>query len=301
MNRKTALSAAAIILAAQALTFAETLTATNLKTGYAPVNGLKLYYEAHGSGEPLLLLHGGLGATGMFTAILPSLSKTRQVIAVDLQGHGRTADIDRQLSLEAMADDVAGLMKHLGIGKADIMGYSLGGMVATRVAIQHPALIRKLVVVSAACKRDGWYPEILAGMAQMSAAAAETMKQTPMYQMYASVAPKPEDWPRLLGKLGDLLRKDYDYSKDVTGIQAPTLLVFGDADAVRTAHAVQFFELLGGGKKDGGWDRSGLSKARLAILPGLTHYDVFSSPALLAAATQFLDAPASELSSGHAQ
>jgi pimeloyl-ACP methyl ester carboxylesterase len=119
------------------------------------------------------------------------------------------------------------------------MGYSLGGGVALRTTVQHPELVRKLVVVSAACKRDGWYPEILAGMAQMGSAAAEPMKQTPMYQMYARIAPRPEDWPVLLTKLGDLLRKDYDWSRDVPAIKAPTLLVFGDADAVRTAHAVQ--------------------------------------------------------------
>ncbi len=262
-----------------------------VKTGYAPVNGLKLYYEVFGAGEPLILLHGGVGAIEMFADILPALSRSRQVIGVDLQGHGRTADIDRPLSLEAMADDVAGLMKHFGIAKADVMGYSLGGEVALRTAIQHPELVRKLVVVSATFKRDGWYPEIRAGMAQMGPAAAEPMKQTPMYQLYSRLAPKPDDWPVLLTKLGDLLRKDYDWSKDVAAIKAPALLVFGDADAVRTAHAVEFFELLGGGKKDGGWDGSGVSNARLAILPGLTHYNVFSSPALPSTVTAFLEAP----------
>jgi len=219
------------------------------------------------------------------------LSSRRRVIEVDLQAHGRTADIDRPLSLEAMADDVAALMKHLGIEKADVMGYSLGGGVALRTAIQHPGVVRKLVVVSAAFKREGWYPEILAGMAQTGPGAAEPMKQTPMYQLYARIAPRPGDWPVLLTKLGELLRKDYDWSKEVAAIKAPTLLVFGDADAVRTAHAVQFFELLGGGKKDAGGDGSGMSTARLAILPGLTHYNVFASPALASSVTPFLDAP----------
>src|SRR5882762_11384378 len=161
------------------------------KTYYAPVNGLKMYYEIHGTGEPLILLHGGLGATEMFGEILPLLSNTRQVIAVDLQAHGRTADIDRPLSFEAMASDIAALIKHLGIEKADVMGYSLGGGVALRVAVQHPEAVRKLVLVSIAYKRDGWYPEILAGMAQVGAASAEPMKKTPMYQMYARIAPKP--------------------------------------------------------------------------------------------------------------
>jgi pimeloyl-ACP methyl ester carboxylesterase len=282
---------AGIILAGSALAFAQTRPANALKTGYAPVNGLKMYYEIHGAGEPLILLHGGVGATEMFSQIMPLLSNTRQVIAVDLQAHGRTADIDRPLSMESMADDIAALMKHLGIEKADVMGYSLGGGVALRTAIQHPRVVRKLVVVSAAFKRDGWYPEIVAGMSQMGPGAAEPMKQTPMYQLYARVAPRPADWPVLLTKLGELLRKDYDWSKDVAAIKAPTLLVFWDADAVRTAHAVQFFELLGGGKKDGGWDGSGVSNARLAILPGVTHYNIFSSPALASTVTPFLDAP----------
>jgi len=248
------------------------------KTGYAPVNGLKLYYEIHGAGRPLILLHGGLGASEMFRPILPLLATHCRVIAADMQAHGRTADIDRPLTIPAMADDVAALIRYLKIDKAAIMGYSLGGLVAMRTAIQHPELVAKLLVVSAACKRDGWYPEITAGMTQLNASAAESMKQTPMYQLYARVAPKPSDWPVLLSKAGELFRKDYDYSKQVPAIKAPTLLAFGDADAVRAAHAVEFFELLGGGKKDGGWDGTGISNARLAILPGLTHYDIFSSP-----------------------
>ena len=285
-------TAAGIILTAAVVSTGQTAGTSAAKTGYAPVNGLKLYYEIHGSGAPLILLHGGVGATEMFSAIMPSLSQNRQVIAVDLQGHGRTADIDRPITFEAMADDIAGLMKYLNIEKADVMGYSMGGGVALRVAVRHPEIVKRLVLVSIACKHDGWYPEIAAGMSQMGPAAAESMKQTPMYQLYARIAPRPEDWPRLITKLGTLLRNDYDWSSDVAKINAPTLLVFGDADAVRTAHTVEFFELLGGGKKDGGWDGSGISNARLAILPGLTHYTIFASPALVATVTPFLDAPA---------
>jgi len=227
----------------------------------------------------------------MFSLIMPQLSQGRQVIAVDLQAHGRTADIDRPMTFEAMADDIAALMKHLEIERADVMGYSLGGGVALRIAVRHPDMVRKLVLVSIAFKLDGWYPEIVSGMAHVGAGSAEAMKQTPMYQLYARIAPKPADWPVLLTKIGELLRMDYDWSRDVAAIKAPTLLVFGDADAVRTAHAVQFFELLGGGKKDGGWDGSGMSNARLAILPGLTHYNIFSSPALASTVTPFLDVP----------
>ncbi len=283
--------AAWIILAGSALAFAQTGTTTPFKSGYASVNGLKMYYEIHGAGEPLILLHGGLGATEMFGEILPVLSKTRRVIAVDLQAHGRTADIDRPLSFAAMADDVAGLIKHLGIEKTDVMGYSLGGGVVLRTAIQHPSIVRKLVIVSTTFQRDGWYPEIVAAMGQVGAGAAEQMKQTPMYQLYARVAPNPADWPVLLAKVGELVRKDFDWSKELAAIKAPTLLVFGDADAVRPAHIVQFFELLGGGQRDGGWDGSGISNARLAILPGLTHYNLFASPALAPTVTPFLEAP----------
>jgi pimeloyl-ACP methyl ester carboxylesterase len=284
-----AATAAGIGLAAAGLTRGQTPENPTPRTGYAPVNGLKLYYEVHGTGEPVILLHGGLGASGMFAGILPALSAKRQVIAADLQAHGRTADMDRPLTFAAMASDIAELLKHLGIAKADVMGYSLGGGVAAHVAFAYPEAVRKLVIVSTAFSKDGWYPEINAGMSQIGAAAAEPMKQTPMYQMYASIAPRPQDWPVLLAKIGELLRKDYDWSKSVLAIKSPALLVFGDADAVRTAHAVQFFELLGGGKKDGGWDGSGISSARLAILPGATHYNIFSSPALAATTSAFLE------------
>jgi len=250
-----------------------------------------MYYEIHGAGEPLVLLHGGVGAIEMFGEVLPLLAAGRQVIAVDLQAHGRTADIDRPLSFELMADDIAALIQQLGFERADVMGYSLGGGVALQTAIRHPDGVRKLVLVSTPFKRDGWYPEILAGMAQMGPQAAEPMKQTPMYQLYASVAPRPEDWPVLLTKLGQLLKQDYDWSKDVAAIKAPTLVVVGDADSVRTSHAVELFELLGGGQADAGWDGSGMSSARLAILPGTTHYNIFFSPTLASTVAPFLDAP----------
>ncbi len=260
------------------------------KGNYAQVNGINLYYEIHGTGEPLILLHGGIGAIEMFGEVLPMLAKGRQVIAADLQAHGRTVDIDRPLSLEGMADDIAALIRHLGLQKADVMGYSMGGHVALQTAIRHPELVRKLVVVSTTFKRDGWYPEILASMSQMGPAAAEPMKQTPMYALYAQIAPRPEDWVVLLTKMGNMLRKDYDWSEDVASLKAPTLIVIGDADSVRPSHAVALFELLGGGKHDGGWDGSGMSNSRLAILPGMTHYTIFNSPALAATVIAFLDA-----------
>jgi pimeloyl-ACP methyl ester carboxylesterase len=258
--------------------------------GYAPVNGLKVYYEVHGTGEPLILLHGGLGSTGMFDPILPALSAHHRVIAIDLQAHGRTADIDRPFSLPALAEDVAGVMRHLGVAKADVMGYSFGGDVAFHLAVQHPELVRKLVLVSIPFRRDGWYPEVVAAMAQVGPQAAEMMKPSPIYQLYARIAPRPEDWPVLVTKMGKLLQEDYDLTADVAKLPAETMIVFGDADAVRPEHIVEFYERLGGGKKDAGWDGSGKSTARLAILPGLTHYDIFMSPALPAAVLPFLEA-----------
>jgi pimeloyl-ACP methyl ester carboxylesterase len=213
------------------------------------------------------------------------------VIAVDLQAHGRTADIDRPLRFESMADDIAGLIKYLGLNSADVMGYSLGGGVALRTAIQHPEVVRKLVLVSTPFKQSGWYPELLAGQAAMGPAAAEPMKQTPLYSAYAALAPRVEDWPVLITKVGDLLRQEYDWSAEVAVLRAPTMLVVGDADGVRTAHTVEFFELLGGGKADAGFDGSGMSNSRLAILPGLTHYSISSSPALAATVAPFLEAP----------
>jgi pimeloyl-ACP methyl ester carboxylesterase len=267
------------------------MQATSLKSGYAPVNGLNLYYEIHGTGKPLVLLHGGVGMIEMFGEVLQTLATGRQVVAVDLQAHGRTADVDRPLRFELMADDIAALLKYLGIEKADLMGYSLGGGVAVQTAIRHPELVDRLVLVSVPFKRSGWQPENLAGMAQMGPQVAEPMKQTPLYEAHARVAPKPADWPVLLTKLGELLRREYDWSDGVAALRMPVQVVVGDADGVIPAHAVEFFGLLGGGKADGGWDGSGMSNAQLAILPGITHYTIFGSPALASAVTPFLDAP----------
>jgi pimeloyl-ACP methyl ester carboxylesterase len=261
---------------------------------YAEVNGVRMYYEVHGAGRPVVLLHGGLGAIEMFREVLPLLAEGRRVVAVDLQAHGRTADVGRPLDYETMADDVAALIGHLGFERADVMGYSLGGGVALQTAIRYPEAVRKLVVVSTPFRRDGWYPEVLAGMGQMGPEAAEPMKATPMYALYSSVAPRPDDWPVLLTKLGALLGQDYDWSGDVAAMGTPTLIVVGDADSVRTSHAVEFFELLGGGKQDAGWDGSGIPDSRLAVLPATTHHDIFFSPALASTVAPFLDAPMPE-------
>jgi pimeloyl-ACP methyl ester carboxylesterase len=224
----------------------------------------------------LILLHGGVGAIEMFGEVLPLLAEGRRVIGVDLQAHGRTADIERPMTFETMANDVAALIEHLGLGEADVMGYSLGGGVALQTAIRHPEVVRKLVLVSTPLKCDGWYPEVLAGMEQMGPGAAE---------------PMPEDWPVLLTKLGELLSQDYDWSEEAAAMEVPTMIVLGDADSVLTSHAVACFELLGSGKQDAGWDSSGMSEARLAVLPGRTHYDIYFSSGLAAAVAPFLDTP----------
>ena len=261
---------------------------------YADVNGISLYYEEHGLGQPLILLHGGLGSGDMYAPILPLLAQGRRVITVDLQAHGRTADIDRPLRYETLGDDVAGLIRHLGLAQADVMGYSFGAATALRTAIQHPDLVRRLMVTSIPCRRGGWYPESLAGMDAMGSALAGMLMQSPVYETYARVAPRVEDFPVLLDKTGELLRREYDWSAEVATITAPVMLVYADADAVRPAHIVEFYALLGGGLRDANWDGSLRPVARLAILPGYTHYDIFSSANLPAAVIPFLDAPSLE-------
>ena len=260
---------------------------------YADVNGINLYYETHGTGRPLILLHGGLGSGEMFGPILPTLAADRQVIAVDLQGHGRTADIDRPIDVRLMADDIAALIDHLGLDWPDVMGYSLGGGVAMFTAIRHPELLGRVIVVSVNIRRDAIYAEMLAQQGQLGPEAAEFMKDTPMYALYQRVAPRPEDFPRLLAKMGESMAQDYDFSDEVRGLKVPTLVVAADADMAPPSHAVEVFGLLGGGKRDGGWMGEGRPAGghALAILPGLTHYNIFASPLLAAVELDFLAAP----------
>ena len=267
---------------------------TNEATGtgqYASVNGIDLYYETHGSGRPLVLLHGGLGSGEMFGPVLPTLAEHHQVVAVDLQGHGRTADIDRLLDVRLMADDTAALIDHLGLEGADVVGYSLGGGVAWQTAIRHPEKVRRLVAVSAHVRRDAIYAEMLGQQGQVNAAAAEFMKDTPMYELYQRVAPRPEDFPRLLDKIGALMSQDLDLTEDVRGIQVPTLVMAADADMAPPSHYVEVFSLLDGGLRDGGWMGEGRPAGghALAILPGLTHYNIFASPLFAQATLAFLD------------
>jgi len=258
---------------------------------YAEVNGIRLYYETHGVGRPLILLHGGLGSGEMFGPVLPQLSQRHQVVAVDLQGHGRTADIDRPIDVRLMADDIAALIDHLGLASPDVVGYSLGGGVALLTAARYPAKVHRLVAVSANIRTDAIYPEMRAQQSQVTAAAAEFMKETPMYQLYQRVAPRPEDFSRLLEKIGESMSKGYDFTEEVRGLQVPTLIVAADADMAPPSHYVEVFKLLDGGLRDGGWMGEGRPKGghALAILPGLTHYNIFSSPLFAAATLTFLE------------
>jgi pimeloyl-ACP methyl ester carboxylesterase len=264
---------------------------------YAAVNGLDLYYEIHGSGDPLIVLPGGFMTVEAMGALVPQLAATRRVIGVELQGHGHTADIERALRYEWMADDIAALMQHLGLRQADLFGFSLGGGVALRLAIQHPGLVRKLALASTAFRRDGWYPETLAGMAAIS---AEAFTNTPIYEGYLQTSPRPGAWPTFVPKMRQLLSEDYDWTEDVAALKAPVLIAVGDADGLRLAHAVEMFGLLGGGKADG--DLTGLSSARLAALPFTTHVGwappnrgiLTRTDLLVPMITEFLDAPMPE-------
>ncbi|WP_117209829.1 alpha/beta fold hydrolase [Allorhizocola rhizosphaerae] len=256
---------------------------------YAEVNGLSLHYEEHGAGEPLILLHGGFGAAALLGPIVPALAAERRVIAVDMRGHGRTADIDRPLDPALLAEDIAALIRYLGLEQADLMGYSLGGEVALRTAIQHPALVRRLVLVSVPFARSGNHSEVIAAMDHQHPGLAEMLKPSPNYQHYARVAPRPDDWAKLVAKTSEHLAQDYDWSADLPAISATTMLVFADADSVRPAHVVDFYGLLGGGQRDAGVDGSGRAATHLAILPGTTHYDVLLSPLLAPAVAQFLN------------
>ncbi len=258
---------------------------------YADVNGINLYYETHGKGRPLILLHGGLGSGEMFGPVLPLLSERHQVIAVDLQGHGRTADIDRPLDIRLMAGDIAALIDHLGLATPDVVGYSLGGGVAFQTAVMYSAKVRRLVMVSANIRLAAIYPEMRAQQGQVNAAAVEFMKDTPMYQLYQRVAPRPEDFPRLLTKIGEAMSKDFDFTEEVRSLKMPTLVMAADADMAPPSHYVEVFKLLDGGLRDGGWMGEGRPKGghAFAILPGLTHYNIFSSPLFAAATLAFLD------------
>jgi pimeloyl-ACP methyl ester carboxylesterase len=264
------------------------MTTTDPQTGYASVNGLDMYYEVHGTGRPLVLLHGALSTTSVdFGAVLPSLARARQVIAVEQQAHGHTADIDRPLTTKAMAADTVALLRQLGIEQADLFGYSMGAGVALQIAVDHPELVRKLAVASFAHTLDGLHPGLLEGLEQLT---PEALAGTPFEQAYAREAPRPEDWPTLVAKVKDLNSRILEWPADaIRSIATPTLIIIGDSDIVRPEHAVEIFRLLGGGVVG---DVAGLPRSQLAVLPGTTHITlVHRGDWLSSMIGEFLDAP----------
>lgn len=261
-----------------------------MSSGYADVNGIRLYHEIYGQGEPLVLIHGGLTTIGEMQGWVRPLAKTRRVIAVEMQGHGHTADTDRPMSFATMGDDIAGLLDHLRIPKADLVGHSFGGATAIRAAVQHRDKVRRLVVISSPYARSGWFPETQEGMSQVGAGMAENMMQTPTGK-FSKQWPEPQRFPQFLDKMGKMMREEYDWSAEITKLPMPVLLVFADNDSVSQKHIAEFFALLSGGVKEPGWLNTRLSKSRLAVVPGYSHYNFMTSPEVPQIVGKFLADP----------
>ena len=285
------------IIAAATLTTFAAMTSPQAQTagpkpdtsGYVAANGADYWFEIHGKGEPLLLLHGGLMWTGAFGPTLTKLAETRRVIGVDLLGHGHTALGNRKIDLADIGRDLAVVVQKLGLQQVDVMGYSFGAGAGMQLAFQHPALVRRLVLVSAPYARNGFFPEMLPQQESVSAAIVDAIKDTPMYKGYAAIAPRPQDFPRFLDAMGEHMRKPFDWSASVKQLSMPVMLVYGDSDMIRPEHIVSFYQLLGGGLKDAGWMREHMSKNRLAILPDVTHYEMGTAPTLVATILPFLN------------
>lgn len=254
-------------------------------SGYANVNGLKMYYEVYGNGKPIVLIHGSYMNIPMnWSHIIPLLAKDRKVIVAEMQGHGRTRDIAREFSYEGMADDVSGLLKHLKVDSADILGYSMGGGVAFQVAVRHPEQVRRLVVLSGTYTHDGWWADVEAMYATFT---ADMFKGTPIEKQYDSLGNDPAHFPEFVKKVISIDLKPYDWSKEVKNIKAPLFMAIGDADGVRYEHALELFRAKGGGKMG---DIYGMPKSRLAILPATTHIGMMQrTDWLIPMVTDFLD------------
>ncbi len=256
-------------------------------TGYAPVNGLKMYYEVHGSGEPVVLLHGAfMTIPNNWTGWIGELSKTRKVIAVEMQGHGRTADIKRDFSSENLADDVAALLDYLKIPSADIIGYSMGGGVAMQCAIRHPEKVRKVVSISAVFRQDGWVKEARDTFPQLT---SEGFKGTPLETGYKELSPTPDEFPNFVKRVVAMAAKPYDFGADkLNATKAPMFFIHGDADGVRLEHIAEMFRLKGG---EIFGDMRPRSASRLAILPDTTHVTLMERmPVIVPMVNDFFDA-----------
>ena len=258
-----------------------------VSSGYADVNGINLYHEIYGEGEPLVLIHGGLTTISEMQEWVQPLAQTRQVIAVEMQGHGRTADTDRPMTFATLGDDIAALLDYLKIPKADLVGHSFGGASAIRAAIQHPDHVRRLVVISSPHARSAWYPETQEGMSQVGASLAENMMQTPTGK-FSKHWPEPQRFPQFLDKLGKMMSEHYDWSAEIAKLPMPVLLVFADNDSVAQKRIAEFFALLGGGVREPGWLNTQLSKSRLAVVPGYSHYNFITSPEVPQIIAKFL-------------
>lgn len=292
------LAAAALSLAAPSLAHAQEVPQmsqlpTPTESGFAEVNDVKIWYQTYGDGDPLILLHGGFGSVEMFGPNIEALAQDRKVIGVDLQAHGGTGPLGRPMSFEAMATDIAELIKSLGYEKADVMGYSLGGAVAMRVAIDHPEVVDRLVTVSTAYAYSNWHDYNFEGMKAINAdpeATAQSLIGTPQHEGYVAKAPGGEEsWLDAVNEFGAFIGTDYDWSAEVPNITAPTLVVVADWDAVRISAATRLFELLGGGAQDAQWDRSDMGQNHFAVIPNVTHYDIINTTAISELAIPFLD------------
>src|SRR6516162_6389299 len=256
-------------------------------TGYAPVNGLKMYYEVHGSGEPVVLLHGAfMTITNNWPGWIDELAKTKKVIAVEMQGHGRTADIARDITDENLADDVAALLDHLKIPRADLIGYSMGGGVAMQCAIRHPEKVRKVVVISSSFRPDGWVKEGRDAIAKLT---ADAFKGSPIEAEYKRLSPTPDDFPKFVKRLLATPSKGHDIGADqLKASTAPMFFIHGDADGVRLEHVAEMFRLKGGEIHG---DIKPRSESRLAILPNTTHVTLMQRmPVIVPMVNDFLDA-----------
>ena len=258
-------------------------------SGYVAANGVDYWFEIRGQGEPLLLLHGGLMSSGLFGPVLTELARNRRVIGVDLQGHGHTALGRATINPIDIGRDLGVVIQKLGLKQVDVMGYSFGGGTALQLAAQYPALVRRLVLVSTPYAQDGFFAEMLPQQAAVGSAMADQMKETPMYKSYVAIAPRPQDFPRLLDAMGAYMRQPFDWSETVKKLTMPVLLVYGDSDMIRPEHIVSFYKLLGGGQRDAGWMRENMSRNRLAILPNLTHYEIGAAPVLATTVLPFLN------------
>jgi pimeloyl-ACP methyl ester carboxylesterase len=256
-------------------------------TGYAPVNGLKMYYEVHGSGDPVVLLHGAfMTITNNWAGWTAELAKTRRVIVVEMQGHGRTADIDRDISSENLADDVAALLDHLKVPKADLVGYSMGGDVAMRCAVRHPDRVRKVVVLSSAFRRDGMIKEAADSIPRLT---AEDFKGSPIETEYKKLSPTPDEFPTFVKRVLAAATKGRDIGADkLKATTAPMFFIHGDADGIRLVHVAEMFRLKGGEVHG---DMKPRSASRLAILPDTTHVTLMRRAAVIVPmVNDFLDA-----------